>query len=751
MRFQTGSDLIVKRFNLLKTFGFGTASAAGSLALLFAATLPGEAGVPLPKPHPGKAARALAERIMATPPRHQNAPPLPRQAPTRAAPPPAPMPLNPAPLAAPRTKAPTYARLAIAATSATSQADLDVLARMIKALKRQASEASALAETLQDPLARKLAEWLILRADDNGAPAERYLAFLAANRSWPSQAFMHRRIEASFYDDKRAPRVVLDYFAHRHPETAKGYLAQARALLAIGDRTGATRQVRLAWRTERMWASLENAVLDEFGALLTAGDHKARMDLLLSHEDREGGMRNAKRVGGATLAIANARIAVIRRAKNARALLDAVPQAARTDPGFMFSLAQYYRRNDKSEQAARVLLAAPSDPALLVNRNEWWIERRVLVRQLLDAGDPAMAYRIARGAAAPEKRTYRTDKEFTAGWIALRYLRDPKTALAHFSIIDDHTDNPTALARAGYWQGRALEAMGRRSDAQKAYAFGAQYSTAYYGQLARARLNLSSLELKTPPTGAAARGDNYEIVRALELLYALDASDLAIPLLIEVGEYGSTDAIAALADIAKRNNDARGLLLLAKDAINRGLPFDFHAYPTFGLPKVRQIGPDIDPAVVYAIARQESGFNPRVVSPAKAMGLMQVTPVAARYISRKFNVPYDVKRLLSDQVYNVQLGSAELADLIKDYNGSYIMAFAGYNAGRGRVRQWVERYGDPRDPRVDAIDWIERIPFSETRNYVQRILENMQVYRARLSGRQTLRIEADLNGGRGAQ
>ena len=162
------------------------------------------------------------------------------------------------------------------------------------------------------------------------------------------------------------------------------------------------------------------------------------------------------------------------------------------------------------------------------------------------------------------------------------------------------------------------------------------------------------------------------------------------------------------------------------------------------------VGCDIDPAVVYAIARQESGFNPRVVSPANAMGLMQVTPAAGKYVAKKFGVAYDGARLLSDQTYNVQIGSAELADLIRDYRGSYIMAFAGYNAGRGRVKTWVGRYGDPRDANVDAVDWVERIPFAETRNYVQRILENMQVYRARFGGGSQLRIEADLHGGRGA-
>jgi soluble lytic murein transglycosylase len=166
-----------------------------------------------------------------------------------------------------------------------------------------------------------------------------------------------------------------------------------------------------------------------------------------------------------------------------------------------------------------------------------------------------------------------------------------------------------------------------------------------------------------------------------------------------------------------------------------------------GIPEYQAIGPQVEPAVVYSIIRQESTFNPRAISSARAMGLMQVTPAAGRYVANKFGAKYDEKRLLDDQSYNVQLGAAELGNLIKDYRGSYILSFAGYNAGRGRVKDWIARYGDPRDPKVDPIDWIERIPFSETRNYIQRVLENLQVYRVRFGGSSKLQIDADLRRG----
>ena len=205
--------------------------------------------------------------------------------------------------------------------------------------------------------------------------------------------------------------------------------------------------------------------------------------------------------------------------------------------------------------------------------------------------------------------------------------------------------------------------------------------------------------------------------------------------------------LATLADITVRHNDARSTLLIGKEALGRGFPFARYAFPDFGVPNYRQIGPEVERCVVYSIVRQESAFNTRVVSSAHALGLMQVTPGAGRNTARKFKVPFDQSRLLADVAYNAQLGTAELGDDINTFRGSYILAFVAYNAGPRRAEQWIEQYGDPRNPKVDPIDWIERIPISETRYYVQRVLENMQVYRARLENNPKLLIEADMRRG----
>jgi soluble lytic murein transglycosylase len=231
-------------------------------------------------------------------------------------------------------------------------------------------------------------------------------------------------------------------------------------------------------------------------------------------------------------------------------------------------------------------------------------------------------------------------------------------------------------------------------------------------------------------------------------MYAAGEDHLAIPFVADVStRIGDAEALAALGEITHGNRDARATMLLGRGALNQGLALAEYAFPKIGVPDYRPIGPQVHPSLLFSIVKQESAFNQGTISPAKAMGLMQVTPAAGRYIARKFKVGYDQKRLLSDKVYNVQMGAAELGDLLADYRGSYILTFVGYNAGRGRVRDWIKRFGDPRDPKVDPVDWVEKIPFSETRNYVQRILENLQVYRARFGATRKLMIEADLRGG----
>jgi soluble lytic murein transglycosylase len=647
---------------------------------------------------------------------------------------------------------PVSGPFALAPTAATPAADVAAVKRVIEATRKgKEADANAAEASITDPVARKLAEWVILRSDNTNPTFQRYAGFVEANPSWPHSPLFRRRAENALWNDGVDDRTVRAFFAKHQPSTAKGRFMLARTLLSQGDRDAAASLVRYAWRNDECSAEVEKRVLEMFGNMLTTADHKARMEHRFYADDVAGGMRAAERLGGNEVALGKARAAVLRKAGNAKAALDAVPASAQSDAGYIFARVQWLRQNNKAEEAGRLILTAPKNPELLYNLDQWWQERRLLVRKLLDERDAQTAYRIAREAATPMRGFYRVDAHFTAGWVALRYLNDPKTAAEHFARIMEGTINPHALARGGYWQGRAAEAMGQRAQAKSFYESAAQYTATYYGQLARARLGLTDLGLRGPPSFTPQEQNvlgNLEVVRAVQILYALDERDMLASIFAELGESGTDIAgMAMLGELAGKHGDGRAMLLLGEAAYGRGLPLDYYAYPVVGLPDYQPIAPPIEPAIAYSIARQESHFNQKVVSSAHAMGLMQVTPAAGIDTAAKFKVAYSRDRLLKDPVYNMQMGAAELSNLFTGYNGSYILTFAGYNAGRGRVKQWIAAYGDPRDPNVDPVDWVERIPLSETRNYVERIMENLQVYRARFGGGTKLLIEADIKRG----
>lgn len=651
---------------------------------------------------------------------------------------------------------PTSGPFAVAASTNTSPADLAAVKRVIELAGKRGKdgEIDAAIKTISDPVARKLAEWAYLRSYNTNPSFQRFANFIAANPAWPHVPMFRRRAENALWDDRIDFATVRSFFEKNAPTTAKGKFMLARAYQAQGEQARAQQLVSSAWREDDFSSAVERIALETLGSLLTPEDFKVRMNARLYADDAAAGLRAAEHLGGTDLAIAKARAAVIEKAKNAKALLDGIPAADRKDPGYIFSRAMWLRRADKIAEASHLMLSAPIDPKALIDPDQWWIERRLLVRKLLDDGDYKTAYKVARDSASPPKGNYRVDQHFTAGWIALRYLHDPATAASHFAHIPEGTDNPHALSRAGYWQGRAAEALGQKTQAKAFYEAAAVHSATYYGQLARARLGLPDLGLRPPvqfTTEERAALANLEVVRAVEILYALDEKDIIPPIFAELGE-SATDlaGMAMLCDVAARHDDGRSMLLLGKGALSRNLPLDHYAFPTIGLPDYKPIAPAIDAAVTYAIARQESHFNQKVVSPAQAMGFMQVTPAAAKDTARRFKAVYDKARLLTDPVYNMQMGAAELSALIDNYRGSWILTFAGYNAGRGRVKQWIASLGDPRDPKVDPIDWVERIPISETRNYVQRIMENLQVYRARFGGGNKLAIEADLRRDTGA-
>ncbi len=609
---------------------------------------------------------------------------------------------------------------------------------------RDVATGDRLAARFADPVERALLEAMAVRF--NAVSSERIRAFLAAQPDWPGRAMLERRLEERLLWERAAPAEVRAFFQWREPQTGAGRVALALALAGI-DRGRGAGLARAAWLTEPLSDGIEERILAVYGEEIGRREHHLRSEMLIFRGSSGSALRAAARAGDDYTLLAKARIAAGRGGgKAVEKALGAVPSSLRAEPAYRFARAQFLRRKGEHEAAAKELVPAKADPSV---GDGWWQERRYLARELLDEGKPQLAYDLLKGHTAQSAANL-VEAEFFSGWVALQFLNRAGDAARHFAAADLAASTPISTARVDYWLGRAAEADDRMPDALAAYAKAADAGITYYGQLARGRLGLPETAIR-----AARQLDGPELaafsarrpIQALHRLRAAGAEDSLDMLYRDLAQGLETEEeLAALATIARRQQDAKVTLAIGKIATQRGFALDEAAFPTFGVPEVPVAGA-VDPAMVFAIARQESAFAIDAQSHAGARGLMQLMPATAAATARQLGVKFELDRLTRDGTYNATIGAAHLADLMRDWRGNYVLTFASYNAGPGNVRKWVKLYGDPRDGKVDPVDWIERIPFGETRNYVQRVMENLKVYRHRLHGHRVVMSEADLQFG----
>jgi soluble lytic murein transglycosylase len=593
-------------------------------------------------------------------------------------------------------------------------------------------------------LDRHILTWAIALQGGADVPSGEIAQAAQALPGWPGMTALRSNSEKAMLRESPAPKLVVQAFGGTRPQTAEGMIILVRSLVALGEADRARAVLSPFWRKEKLDANDEAAIIKEFGGLIPVADHRFRMERMFYAERPVSARRVAGLAGAKSLA--DAWTAVLKRDKNAGKLLDAVPSAQRS-AGYLFAKARHLRRSNKFSDAAAVMLKAPKDKDALVDPDAWWIERRVLSRELVDAGDMKTAYRLAAAHSA-ESSSDAVDAEFHAGWYALRGLNDANAAAKHFARIAEIADGPISLSRAYYWLGRTAEAGGP-GDAKAYYQRAAGYGTAFYGQLAAAKIASGGINVVYPAASVAdrqnfARREAVQAIRRLEdaghgwradILYRDLAEQLTSP-----GE------LALLAAMAEKRGNHFLALRVGKAAAKRGIDIGALSHPIGAIPSSAKIS-GAGEALAYAIARQESEFNVGAISKAGAMGLLQLLPGTAREVAKRFGLPYSKTRLTSDAGYNATLGAAFLGEQLGKFDGSYVLTFAGYNAGPKRARDWVKRYGDPRGKDIDTvIDWIERIPFAETRSYVQRVMENYQVYKMLLSGQ--FDIATDLVSGR---
>lgn len=605
-----------------------------------------------------------------------------------------------------------------------------VAAMMAKVRSDDWEDARAIAAGI-GPVAKDVVEWRYLRAGLGTFDEMR--RFLARRYDWPGLERIRIRNEGAIPTEGREAEVLV-HFAKQKPQTGDGALAYINALQAEGREDDARAQVIRAWTELSIGSDVEPLFMRDWADTLKP-HHAARLDNLLWRGFKTQAGRMIPRVDESQQRLAKARMVLRARGNGVDAAIDAVPNALKNNAGLAYE--RFRWRMAKGLRAGAVeLILKQSATAEGLGRPELWAgQRRDLARRAMRAGDEETAYRLASEHWLSSGSNY-ADLEWLSGYLSLRFRRDPGSACQHFANFRTAVFTPISLGRAGYWEGRAEEALGNQAAAQTAYARGGVWQSGFYGQLAAEK---AGIEMRAELPGSGGPGDwraasfaDSSVVRAAQLFIAADEHQLAAQFLSHLVDSLDAKDAAILGDLALEHGAPHAALKLAKQAAQRGIVLPRAYFPVIDL------GVDslpVDRALALSIARRESEFHPGVSSGAGAQGLMQLMPATARSVSRSLGLTYSKAKLTADPVYNARLGSAYLADLERRFGKNVALVSAGYNAGPGRPERWMRDRGDPRRDNIDAVDWIEMIPFDETRNYVMRVAESVPMYRARLSGK----------------
>ena len=582
-------------------------------------------------------------------------------------------------------------------------------------------------------LPKTLLEWLFLSKTTENVPADRLVSFLNSNPTWPNEKIIRHKIERSSWtiDDSRKS---LKWFDSYPPKTQEGKEKYIEILLREGRTSEATDIVKKLWVGGKFLRNQERQFLAQYNNLLTITEHSHRLDYLLWHSRTKEARRMLHRVTQTEKMLGIARIYLIENHPDVDLSIADVPTTLQDHPGLIYDRVRWRKRANKNASARDLLFSLPK---VFPHHSKWWKEIKYQIRESLDEGLISEAYQLAFIGSNLDKAV-RVDANWLAGWIALQFLAEPGIALTHFSSMYAQVSMPISVARAAYWAGRAAAKLKERELSQTFFEYAAAHQTTFYGQLAAEGLETpASLDTNSP----APKSVNIEDFRQTNLLRpAQMLGEIGKPKLMKtfilhmLGMMDGSSEAQFLANLPSLYSYPHVTIAAAKLLLREGvfLPNELYPVPI-------QLGSDLESnskleaALTLAVARQESEMNPSAISGSGARGFMQIMPRTAKQVARNLSIDYDKKRLTNDINYNILLGSTYLHNLLKQYKGSYVIALAAYNAGPKVVRKWLQRYGDPRTPAIDKVDWIERLPYAETRNYVQRVLESRAVYQYRLN------------------
>lgn len=583
-----------------------------------------------------------------------------------------------------------------------------------------------------DKLASKLYYWFYFqkgKGDDANYPA--LVQFVRTNPDWPGISKLRLMAEDKMPENLGTAE-ILAWFKDYPPLTARGLQIYLDALILSGDEEN-VRQLLFDWWTRKSLSrKYQKEIYTKYKKYISAEAHKKRFNMLLFEGHYTSARAIAKLLDAGYPALAEARIAVAEKKSDANALIAKVPRSLSKDPGLLYERLKYRREKNLDEDAVQILRNEP-DLRLVSNPGDWWRERHILARRFMEERHFRQAYELVAAHKQEEGLPF-AQAEWLAGWLALRFLNDPLIAYKHFEKLYRGVSTPISQSRAAYWAGRAATALNQQEPAMQWYRLAARYQTTFYGQTAGAELGMAqALDFAAPPRLTLFERQEFErdeLIRAVHLLSRSGLRSEASQFLHAFADSKPTAKRSMFAvELAAEIKNYGDVVKIAKEATKDGLFLTAQSFPTISDQLSRV---SIDWALVHSIIRQESQFDQYAQSPAGALGLMQLMPGTATETARKIGVSHSTVMLTSNPAHNIMLGSEYLRQMLVRFGGSYPLAIAAYNAGPRRVDEWLTTFGDPRVGQVDMIDWIEMIPIYETRNYVQRVLENVFVYNLRL-------------------
>lgn len=616
---------------------------------------------------------------------------------------------------------------------------------IIFAKKEKWADARASARASGDAALQSYVQWRYLLAPDNGASFSDIKTFLDKHPSWPKQDTLLIRAEQAIYRSPPAPDEIIRWFTLHPPQSGRCKKLLAETLLSRkGNKKQAEELLKDAWINGSFTSGERDTILKAHKAVLTQAVHIEAVDAMLWRGDTRPAKLFFSRVDDDHRKLFTARLRLLEGGEGVDGAIRAVPPKLAHDPGLLYDRMVWRHKQHMEDGVLEILALAPSD---VPHPEAWWKIRKQYVRELILERQYKKAYELAKNHGQTEGEEF-ADAEWLAGWIAYTFLHDFSAAYKHFYALDSKVQFAMSKARAAYWAARAAEAHKQPDTAKKWWAMAHKYPGTFYGQLSFASREQPTSPFPLPDdpkpgkkiTAAFEKMELVSLIRTLGKAKEYGTARELILYLIDTAETPEERALAATLgkDIGRTDYSVRA----AKNAMQENTLLRKTGFPVIAHPGKSPI----EEALMLAIVRQESEFRPDAKSSAGALGLMQVLPATARLVARRNHINYSVGRLTQAPSYNLQLGSLYLAQVLERFDNSYPLAIAAYNAGPNRVAEWLEQFGDPRTGKIDMLTWMEMIPYSETRNYVQRVLENLQIYRAILSGEKnpTLRLQQDM-------